>query len=158
MADKKQDELYKDALSVSLRYISHRDRTEFEVITRLGKDGYPESVKDRVLAFLKEQGYVNDRRYTEYYIVCYKDRRSKRRILQELKNKGVDDELLNEVVETADIDTSEAVRNALKKQMAKRGIHNIDNISYNEKNRIMAALFRQGYSAEDIRKHMEIYD
>lgn len=152
---KTPDELYRDALSVSLRYITHRDRTEREVINRLEKDGHPKSVTDRVLSFLREQGYVNDKRYTEYYIVCYKDKRSTKRIRQELKNKGIEDELLDEVMKTTDLYTSEAAHNALKKQLLKRGIYDMEKISYEDKNKIMAALFRQGYSAEEIMNEMD---
>ncbi|MCI8307541.1 MAG: regulatory protein RecX [Lachnospiraceae bacterium] len=157
MGEMTYDELYKNALSTALRYISHRDRTEYEVLGRLGKDGYPEDIIGGVLSFLKEQGYVNDRRYAEYYIVCYKDKRSIRRILQELKNKGIDEELLSAVMQATDTDTSGAIRNAIKKQFTKRGIRDVEEISYEDKNKIMAALFRQGYSAEDIRKGMETY-
>lgn len=157
MNENTAEEMYKDALNVSLRYISHRDRTMCEVVNRLEREGYSGEITDRVLSFLKEQGYVNDRRYAEYYIVCYKDKRSIRRILQELKNRGIDDELLDEVMETADADTGMAVRNALKKQMERRGIADMNQASCQEKNKIMAALFRQGYSVEEIRREMEMF-
>lgn len=150
-----RESMYKEAMSVSLKYISRRDRTEYEVIKRLKKDGCPSKIVDMVMPDLKEQGYINDKRYAEYYIVCYKDKRSVKRIMQALKKKGIDDDLLSEVMENADIDMSEAVRKALKKQLAKRGISDTDNISYEDREKVMAALFRQGYPAEDIRKEMD---
>lgn len=150
-----RNSIYNKALSVSLRYISHKDRTADEVINRLKKDGCSDGIIDSVMSFLGEQGYVNDRRYAEYYIECYKDKRSIARIMQDLRKKGIDNSLLEEVMESADIDTSYAVGRALRKQLTKRGITDTCGMSYEDRNKVAAALARQGYSADDIRKEME---
>lgn len=154
-----RESMYKEAMSVSLKYISRRDRTAYEVIKRLKKDGCPDIIVDRVMPVLKEQGYINDKRYAEYYIECYKDKRSVKRIMQALIKKGIDDELLGELMGNSDIDMSLAVRKALKKQLARRCISETDKISYEDREKVMAALFRQGYPAENIREEMDkIFD
>lgn len=152
----KSDE--KEALMAALRYVSHKDRTVYEVSSKLDSIDCSKEVKEFVLSYLKEHGYLNDRRYAEYYLVCYKDKRSLRRITMELSNKGIDDDVIDEAIELAGVDELQAVRRAMKKQFVRRGISDVNDMSPDEKNKISNALFRQGFRAEHIREVMNEYN
>jgi len=144
---------YKSALAVALRFLNHKDRTEHEICERLIKDEYDEKIIAEVISYLKEQGYVNDKRYAEYYYICYKEKRSIRRIKTELTSKGIEESIIDDVETSLDViadSQREAVERVLKKQLTRRKIKDYATASYEEKCSIKAALYRQGYAIDII--------
>ena len=137
----------------ALRYISRSDHTEYEVRNNLLSKDYPEEAVDQAIDFLKENNYINDRRYAEYYVVCYKDRRSSARIWMDLQRKGVDEQIISESMETVDMSSSEAAVKAVKKHLVRKNI-TINDIDYNESCKLFAALSRQGFSFDEIKQAM----
>jgi len=148
MEEKQKD--YKTALAVAIRFLNHKDRTEHEIFERLNRDEYPESIILEVISYLREQSYLNDRRYAEYYFTCYVEKRSIKRIEMELARKGIEQSIIDNIKCTFGKEQGEAVRKALKKQLVKRKINDYNLATYEEKSMIKAALYRQGYSVEDI--------
>ena len=142
---------YKEALNAALRYITGADHTEYETRQKLLSKEYTSEVIDDVIEYLKQNSFINDKRYAAYYIVCYKDRRSALRIETDLKRKGIDESVISECMEEADMDSSEAVFKALKKQLQKRKTTDVESLNYEDLSKIYAALSRQGYSPEEIR-------
>ena len=142
-------EVYKKALAKALRFISHRDRTEYELRQKLSSAEFSEEVIDAVVCRLIDENFINDRRYTEYYVTCYASKRSKKRIRMDLAGKGISDEVISECMNG--YDDNEAVMNAYKKQLIRRGLSENDNMSRADVEKIAAALYRQGFAAKDIR-------
>ena len=135
---------YKQALSKALVFINYKDRTCHEVREKLSKEEYPRDTIDEVVEFLCNDGFLNDRRYAEYYVVCYENRRSKYRIKTELRSKGISDDIISEVLINSD--ESQAYEKALSKQLSKYGLNNIEEADYQTKSKIYASLYRQGYT------------
>ena len=135
---------YKQALNKALVFINYKDRTCHEVREKLSKEDYQEDTIDEVIAFLCNDGFLNDRRYAEYYVVCYENRRSRYRIKTELRSKGISDDIISEVL--LDSDESQAYEKALSKQLAKYGLSDIEEADYQTKSKIFASLYRQGYT------------
>ena len=76
----------------ALLLLEHMDRTEKGLSDRLRQAGFcAEAVEDAV-AYVSSFGYVDDDRYAENYIAYRIQSKSKRKILQELLQKGVDKE------------------------------------------------------------------
>ena len=139
---------YKTALSAALRLLQHNDRTENEIRDRLVKKGVDTDVAEKVVAYLVENNYLNDERYAEYYVTCYSGRRSKRRIIMDLADKGIDDRLIARA--TDNCDDSEALYLALTKQLRKRNVTEGCVIGFQEQSKIAASLYRQGFDSRDI--------
>ncbi len=134
---------YKQALNKALVLINYKDRTCHEIREKLIKEGFQEDIADEVIRFLCEDGFLNDRRYAEYYVVCYENRRSKYRIKNELFSKGISEDIITEVLDESD--ESQAYDKALSKQLSKYGLSDIDEADYQTKSKIYNALYRQGY-------------
>lgn len=143
---------YKRALSIALRFISHSDRTEYEVRRRLEKEELDENFIEDVISKLLNERFLNDARYAEYYITCYRDRRSKKRIISDLKGKGIDESIIMNSFDSIVSEEPKAVYKALEKQLMKRGIEDADSMTYEDKSKIYAALFRQGFDADEINR------
>ena len=76
----------------ALLLLEHMDRTEKGLSDRLRQAGFcTEAVEDAV-AYVSSFGYVDDGRYAENYIAYRIQSKSRRKILQELLQKGVDKE------------------------------------------------------------------
>ena len=76
----------------ALLLLEHMDRTEKGLSDRLRQAGFcAEAVEDAV-AYVSSFGYVDDGRYAENYIAYRIQSKSRRKILQELLQKGVDKE------------------------------------------------------------------
>ena len=143
------NEEYKQALAVALSLINHHDRTESELEKKLSDKLFSQEVIEAVISQLVSENFINDRRYTEYYITCYSGKRSKRRIMMDLSNKGISEDIISEYIE--ECDNNAAVMKAYRKQLTKRGLSEEDDIDRKDIEKIAAALYRQGFTADDIR-------
>ncbi len=140
---------YKQALNKALVILKYNDRTCLEVRERLLKNGFMDDTVTRVIDYLSEQHFLDDRRYAEYYVTCYSSKRSVSRIRKELEVKGIENYIIEEALEEAD--DSEALKKALKKQLLRRNISDISEADYIVKRKISEALYRQGFQADKIR-------
>jgi len=98
------------------RLLGYRPRSEHEMKQRLAQHGFDKATIGEVLARLKEQGLVDDGNFARFW----RDNRqsfsprSQWLTRVELRQKGVPDEIINQVVSSID-DTDNAYRTAKKK-------------------------------------------
>lgn len=89
------------AQNYALNLLSFRARSEKEIAERMAQKGYEPFIIDKTIAYLKEQGYINDKAFAEAFI---KDKSElngygRNRIRWELYKKGVSRELVDELLE-----------------------------------------------------------
>ena len=95
---------YYVCLGTALNYLSYRPRSEFEVRTRLAQRGFDRSNIEPVIEKLKEQRLLDDNDFARFW----EDNRdafrprSQRLVKQELKQKGVASETIEQVTATID--------------------------------------------------------
>ena len=95
-------------LNAAARYLECRPRSESELRIRLHRRGFDGDSIEAVIAKLKEQGFINDIAFAEFW----KDNRaifsprSQRLTRLELRQKGVDGDIIDQVVDTIDDDES----------------------------------------------------
>ncbi|MAG15218.1 MAG: RecX family transcriptional regulator [Dehalococcoidales bacterium] len=100
----------------ALRYLSYRPRSESEIREKLRRHGGGNECVAEVITRLKEQGLVDDIAFARFW----KDNRetfnprSQQLTRLELRQKGVDSGIINQVI-TEDDDTDNAYRSALSK-------------------------------------------
>ncbi|MBQ7373661.1 MAG: RecX family transcriptional regulator [Clostridia bacterium] len=95
--EEKLDEIQCDserlkATERALTFLSNRAKTKRQVKEYLQKKGYTEKTVSAVLEKLIEYKYVSDENYAEDYVRVYSNKKGKRLIAMELKQKGVSDE------------------------------------------------------------------
>ena len=125
------------------------DRTEYELLAKLKTAGFAEAVCQEALAYVKKFNYVNDYRYACNYIHYRKTTKSLKMLQMELSRKGVDKALIDQalVEEYQDTTEEEAVRREVKKKCK-----NIEDLTYEKRMKISAALYRKGYNSSVVRK------
>jgi len=90
------------AFQTALKFIGYKPRTEQEVIKRLESGGYAAEVIHSVLDELRQKEYVNDADYAAQWAEtrAHGHPRGRRLIAQELRTKGVADEIIQNVLST----------------------------------------------------------
>lgn len=137
-----QTRSYAFALDKAISLLASRNRTEKEIVTSLRRNAYPEDTICRVMERLTLACYVNDTSFAGHWA---QTRVSKglglRRIQMELKQKGVEQDAIEEAVSAIDGDM--LFDSALKAaQKAARG----KNLSIpSERQKVLAALARRGF-------------
>ena len=138
-------------LNTAIRYLSYRPRSEFEVRGRLRRQGFDTEIIEVVIARLKEQGLVNDTDFAQFW---REDRdsfspRSQWLTKLELRQKGVSDNIIDQVVNTIDDDDS-AYRAALRKA---RSLPRSDYQGF--RRRLSEYLKRRGFGYSVIKRAIE---
>ena len=104
------------ALDKALKHISVSMKTEKEIRVFLKSKGYLQDVSDYVLDKMKEYGYVDDETYASSYVEGASKRKGSRLIQLELKQKGVDGQIIDSVLSTLE-DETESAKRCLEKYM-----------------------------------------
>lgn len=103
--EKLQDaDLEEKAKNLAIRYIEYRPRSIAETRRHLRKKEYPEAVVARVLERLEAVELLNDAAFARYWVEqreTFKPR-SKMALQQELRQKGIDRNLIDEAVAEVD--------------------------------------------------------
>jgi regulatory protein len=107
---------YRRCYDAAALFLSYRPRSEPEVRERLSRRGFPAASIDAVITRLKEQGLVDDTAFAQFWTENRDSFSPRSRWLtgQELRRKGVDEEIINQAVGTLD-DEDSAYRAARKK-------------------------------------------
>ena len=140
----------------AMHLLQRRSYTREGLRRKLTEGKYPEYIISDALDYMESYHYIDDERYAEEYIRCYCEKRSKRRILQDLYGKGIS----NEVAEGAwqryealnePVDEEAQIRVLLQKKH-----YDAQCADHKETTRVMNYLYRKGYSIESIMRCMNI--
>jgi len=148
---KKQDQqggLYDQAL----RFLSYRPRSEKEVRDYLQKKGGPIGTTEGIISELKRQDLIDDRAFTEWWLEQRKTfrPRGKFALMMELKQKGIDEELIKDALERL-IDEASLVKRLIEKRA--KNYKNLDQRSFRRK--MIGFLARRGFNWPIIQKVLE---
>ena len=134
------------ARAVCLRLLTVRARTRAELEAQLTKRGYPDDVSAAVLDRLAEVGLIDDADFAEQWVRSRRVNagKGKRALVTELRNKGVDNAVIDEVL--ADVDAgaerqraAELIRTRLRRERL------TDEDEPKVMRRLVAMLARRGY-------------
>ena len=148
--------LYMRALEYSLmRPHSQHELSQYlyrktrDTLTKTGsiKKGVSKELTERVFDRIIEKGYVNDEAFARYWIENRQLRKgiSKRKLQAELASKGVN----RSIVETLLSETDRSDENEIQKIIEKKASR------YDDEQKLMSYLARQGFSYDDIKQAIE---
>lgn len=142
--------LCKRARERALYLLKNSDKTEAQIRRKLREGYYPDEVIDDVLEFLRQYHFTDDHRYGQQYISSYGSKKSRRCIAFDLQKKGLDREVIQELLEESELDEEEQIRRFLQKKHYVRG-----ETTPKEYQKLTAALARKGFSYDMIHYIME---
>ena len=135
--------------------LKYQDRTKKELKERLMRAEFPEFITEGAVAYVESFGYINDDAYIRNFIDSRKDKKSRREIYALLRQKGVDMNRAEEIMEEMYEEHSdqEAIRELLRKKH-----WDFACTDPKEKQKIYGYLVRKGFRYEDIRQVIQVCD
>ncbi len=140
-----QDVLFKRARERVLFLLKSSDKTEQELRRKLKDGGYPKEAADYAIEFLKDHNFINDENYGRRYVEFNSERKSQRQIQYELQKKGLDKEVIQEILREQPVDEEAQIRAYVKKKRIKA-----EEMDFKERGKMLAALGRRGFSYDAI--------
>lgn len=149
------EDRYWKAREAALNLLSYRARTAVELRRRLRGKGYEDEVAERCVQELLDRGLVDDASFAEMFT---RDRvklrpRGLRRLVQELRAKGVDAKTahaaVDEVWEQEDVSELELARRAAGKWSPRAGED-----PQRARRRLYGFLARRGFGGDTVRRVM----
>jgi regulatory protein len=144
-----------NALKYAFRLLGYRDRSENEMYERLIRKGFSEKIALDIVDYMKEKGFIDDRRFAEILRKDAVDRRylGKRGTRHYLINKGIADDIVDDVLGEDD-DYLDAAKSFVEKKL--RNMKNIDEDAL--KRKLWGMLSRRGFSYDTIKKVLESFE
>ncbi|GMQ64526.1 regulatory protein RecX [Vallitalea maricola] len=136
-----RDYVYPRAKNRAFRLLQRRDMPKKEIIKKLKETGYNQYITNKVIEFLEEYNFIDDRKYTEKYISYNKTKKSLKQINIELIRKGISKDIVGEFADYTEICEEDAAYNLIYKKYK-----NLDTIDNKIKRRMISYLMRKGYN------------
>ena len=148
--------LSKRAKLRAMNLLKSRAYTSFQLKEKLEMGGYPGKIIEEAIDYVTSFGYVNDSQYAIDFIEYNKETKSKNRIFTDLYKKGISRDMLeeawNSVVgeDRAELEREQVIYWINKKNFSPK------TASLQEKQKMMAFLYRKGFSNETIRSVLSL--
>ena len=129
----------------AIRYLTYKDRSHYEIVHYLKEKGFSTNTVDDTLAFLGNNGYINDQRFALQFgrsrIVNKEVGRL--RLEQELRNKGLEKKIIDETLTSLYEEHNEAeiAMSCAKKKLASTSSGD----SEKDRGRLARILERKGF-------------
>ncbi|WP_053955890.1 regulatory protein RecX [Inediibacterium massiliense] len=149
------EEMYLKAKNKSLQFLKFSGRTQKEMEKKLKDQGYEDHIIHRVINFLMEYGWINDEEMAKYLVKSKLEGKKygKNRIKQELQQKGVENEWIENALEEEFNEEKEYENARLLALRKRKSIKDEDSRKIYEK--IGRYLVYKGYGYDLIRKVLD---
>ena len=131
------------ALNKAVTLLGKNLKTRRQMRTYLNDKGYSKTIVDYVLEKLSEYNYINDINYAKIYIRSVKNKYGKVKIIANLRQKGVSDKDIDEVMQEFESDTDSIM--ALAQKYMKNKEVNQDNVA-----KLYRHLLSKGFGYDEV--------
>lgn len=144
-----------NAKKKAMSLLNYSSRTEWELLDKLAKAGFSEEAANSALEYVKSFHYVDDERYAMHFVDVHHKSKSIKKMKQDLTSKHVPEEYISLAIESIEGGDSYALERELEKIFKNGQI--LEEMTYEERQKVAAKLYRKGFSLADIRKHTRLY-
>lgn len=144
----------------ALHLLERKDYSRKELTDRLIKDGYEETMVGQLIDYVDSFHYLDDSRVAGNFIRGRKEYKSKRELEFLLKQKGISEEEIELALEE-NYKNEEGIAQeelAIARYLRKYHVEEeqLEAMSYEEKQKIAAKLYRKGFDSDKIRKRLQM--
>lgn len=138
----------------AMHLLEKQDRTRKNLEDKLRESDYPQIAIDAAIAYVESFHYIDDERYARSYVHFHQEGKSKRRIQQDLMQKGIDRDVIALVLEE-EYETSEEdmIRDLLRKKH-----YDPESADAKERSKMYRFLAGRGFSSGDISRVLRGYE
>ena len=135
-----------------MNLLKSRTYTEKQLRDKLRQGEYSTDIIEEALAYVKSFGYVDDRQYAEDFITYNMERKSRRRMEQDLYTKGIDSGIVREIFERLKEENDGPDEYSMAKEILRKKNYDSEMATNKEKQKMSAFLYRKGFNADTIRR------
>ena len=152
IAELKHKDAIVKAIDVAVNLLSYRPRSVQEIRQKLAKKGYEEIVIETTIERMLDRKYLDDHAFARFWIESRNRSkpRGKRALSYELRNKGVSDAIIRELLDDMVDEQSGAYEAAQKRIRRMRG-----KTQYEFKQKVGAFLQRRGFNYEAVNQALD---
>ena len=138
----------------AMNLLQLRDYTEKQLRDKLLGGGYPESVADQAVEYVKSFRYIDDLRYAGDYLAAFAGRKSLRRMEQDLQQRGVSKDIIEQAAADWQQDGGQDELRMACALLEKKH-YDKDSCDRKQQQRLYNFLAYRGFSGEIIRKALQ---
>ena len=144
-----------NSIKVSLRFLKFKPRTKKETIQKLKSKGFGSEVINQTIRYLEEEGFLDDEQFTINWVYDRFNSKflGKRKVFLELQKKGIEKEIIQEVIGNF-CNSEDEIKRAveyLEKRFARKNKEEV------VIQKALEMLVRSGYSFEISKKAVQIW-
>jgi regulatory protein len=146
-----QESDYKKCRRYALYLLNRRAYTAHKLKEKLKEKEYSRDSREKVAQECIDQGCLNDRLWAESFVRVQIAKKYGRTVIaQKLRMKGIEGDLIQEVLEKyLHEDSSQCIQELLETRYRNRDLEDP-----REKQKVIASLLRRGFDYSSIRKHI----
>ncbi|MCR5716253.1 MAG: RecX family transcriptional regulator [Lachnospiraceae bacterium] len=134
----------------AMNLLQSKTYTTKQLTEKLREALYPEEIVQEAISYVTSYHYLDDHRYAREYILYRSEAKSRGRIKQDLMQKGISKEVIEQAYEEALEEDHLPEEIALIKKELKKKHYDAATATYEEKQKLAASLFRKGFSTDKI--------
>jgi len=144
--------LVKRAKKRALNLLLKGDMPEAKLREKLLDGKYPQEVIDEAVNYVKSYHYIDDRRYAMSFITAKSYTDSKSFIRRKLIEKGISKDIIDSCIEEfyVDDELNTGIERDLIKKLVLKKCKDVSGLEYTEKQKLIAAVMRKGFSYYDV--------
>ena len=148
--------LVKRAKLRAMHLLTRMDYTEAELEKKLMKGEYtPQAVKI-AMDYVRSYHYLDDERYARQMIGRYKGTASRKMMMNKMKQKGLSDDVIREVMEASEWTDEMGITRELHRRFS--SAEQIEEMADKERQKLIQSLMRKGYGYGDITHVMRYFE
>lgn len=142
------------AYNYAIKYLKNI-KTKKDVYDYLIRKGFTDEETSEVCDYIKEVGLVDDDLYVKFFVEDSFRIKNKgaRKIVYELKQRGIDDDKINQAIEEASDMQYDALKEAYERKLEAT---KSETDEYKRKNKIIRFLISRGFDYSDIKDIVDI--
>ena len=140
----------------AMNLLKVRPYTEKGLYDKLKDGGYPEEIINVAMDYVKSYHYIDDASYAREYIYTYKDRKNKSKLSADLFRKGISKIIIDAALESELSECGNDYEILQIKNILNKKHYDPENTSYEDKMKLLAGLYRKGYSVDLSKKLLDI--
>ncbi len=144
------DKQFNDSYQYCIKLLARREYSRYELQQKLSQQDFDKSIIDKCLDYLLEENYQSDERFTEMYCrTRISQRYGKLKIAYELKQKGINEYLINDNISKYEDTYLENAIHLIKRKATTNNIKKFFS-DFSLKSKITRFLVGKGYDYDTI--------
>ncbi len=150
-----EEVLPKRAKLRAMNLLKNREYTTAQLRTKLIQGYYPEQVIQQALDYVASFHYTDDLRYAVGYMTYHENTKSRKRIEQDLLNKGIAKDVIEGAWSQWEEQGGTQDELCMIAKLLEKKHYNPESADYKEQQKLYAFLLRKGFGIEQIRRAMQ---